>query len=419
MNLGQVPAYLSPLSWIPDQNAAIEISLEDQNLNFTNGLYSFVGGLVKDGEDSAAEVGVAVGSYVADGTRTQYPPIGKHFIFQTGSERSLAVENIEKIRACVRRVDYDWQGIPMNPISGRIEYEKSRKRATRSLLSSRSTPDERYCDGYAKEGDPSCPAGSKCVGKYYGATPGATPMQEGDLLNAQACGTAVFEDGKCQVGDIKLENRGFKCLSSIGNPWSPVLPLCGKCESSSSSCTEVQSAEVVSMTYPSAADSVSPSGAQVSSQTTVSNAGDNEQSTTVSLQFTSTQTNTVTVTNALANNIQTNLKISIPIPVLKPDGSITAGQTQTFTNAEAQTSTSTVQISNTQTIKIAPKTKQVVIGKINTQNVRLQIPITVKVKYTCGKEEDISTTAEMTSDGALLQGTTSFDISYGATEPIA
>eukprot|EP00890_Picochlorum_soloecismus_P006284 jgi/Picsp_1/6657/NSC_04000-R1_---NA--- len=421
MDLGQIPAYLSPLSWIPvpDLNFSSDISLEDQNLNFTNGYYSFVDGLIDDVKDLAEQAGVDVGSYVVDGTSTVNPAIGKYIIIGRSSARLLILENIKRVRACVRRVDYDWQGNPLNPISGRIEYEKQFAARSRSS-SSRSSQDERYCDGYAKEGDPACPVGSKCVGKYMGATAGATPRStEDDPLHLVACGTVVFEDGKCQVGDIRLDDRGFKCPSAFGNPWSPVLPLCGTCQPSASACNEVQSAEIVSMNYPSAAKSVVPSGAQVSSETTVSNAGDIEQSTSVTLQFSSTQTNTVTVTKALANNIQASLKMSIPIPVLKPDGTITAGQTQTFTNAEAQTSTSTVQVTNTQNIKIPPKTKQTVIGKINTQNVRIEVPITVKVKYTCGKEEDMSTTAEMMSDGTLLQGTTSFDISYGFPESLA
>lgn len=418
-DLGQLPAYLSTQAWIPvpSLNISIDVSLGDQNKSFTDGLYSFVDGLVKDEKDWAAAANVDLGSHVVDGTKTATPGIGRYIILGSISARLLAQENIERVRACVRRADYDWEGNPLNPIAGRIEYEKNI--AARSRSAARSTADERYCDGYAKEGDPSCPAGQKCVGKYYGATGGVSPKKDQDPLNVFACSGATFENGRCQVGDIKLEDRGFKCLSSIGNPWSPVLPLCGTCEASTTTCTDVQSAEIVSMNYPSAAKSVAPSGAQVSSETTVSNAGDNEQSTSVTLQFTSTQTNTVTVTKALANNIQASLKMSIPIPVLKPDGTVTAGQTQTFTNAEAQTSTSTVQVSNTQSIKIPPKTKQTVIGKINTQNVRLEVPITIKVKYTCGTEEEISTTAEMTSDGTLLQGTTSFDISYGRPESLA
>lgn len=384
-----------------------------------SGLYTFVGGLTEDSKDLAGQVHVDAGSYFVDGTRTEYPAIGKSIIITKDNSSGilLELEDITRVRACIRRMDYDWQGNPMNPTAGRIRYEE--EIVTRSLSSSSRSNDERYCDGYEKDGDPACPSGSKCVGKYYGATSGVTPSSD-DLLNVKACSGAIFEDGKCQVGDIKLEGSGFKCHSAFGNPWSPVLPLCGKCEASTSACTsEVLSADAVIKSYPSAAKSVSPSGAQVSSETTVSNAGDIEQSTTVSLQFTSTQTNVVTVTNALANNIQTNLKISIPIPVLKPDGSITAGQTQTFTNQEAQTSTSTVQVSNTQTIKIPPKTKQTVVGKINTQNVRIEVPMTVKVQYSCGKEdEEIETTAVMTSDGTLLQGTTSFDISYGPSEPL-
>ena len=429
----QNPAYATHTNWVPVVplekfssrvlNISIDTRSGDQNrsfnfTSFTNGLYSFVDGLVEDTKDLAAQAGVDVGSYVVDGTKTVTPAIGKHIILGSISPNFLALENIERVRACVRRADYDWQGNPLNPISGRIEYEKEVAVRSRSP-SSRSTQDERYCAGYAKDGDPACPAGSKCVGKYLGATGGVTPLKEGDPQNIIACSGAIFEDGRCQVGDIRLEDRGFKCPSTTGlNFWTPVLPLCGTCESSPSACTEVQSAEVVSMNYPSAGK-VTPSGAQVSSDTTVSNAGDIEQSTSVTMQFTSTQTNTVTVTKALANNIQTSLKLSIPIPVLKPDGSVTAGQTQTFTNAEAQTSTSTVQVSNTQNIKIPPKTKQTVIGKINTQNVRIEVPITVKVKYTCGTEEEISTTAEMTSDGTLIQGTTSFDISYGPSESLA
>lgn len=387
-----------------------------------SGLYTFVGGLTKDSEELAAQVGVDAGSYFVDGTRTEYPAIGKGVIISGSSPgRSLGLDDITRVRACIRRMDFDWQGNPMNPIAGRLRYEEEAAARSRSS-SSRSTRDERYCEGYEKDGDAACPSGSKCTGKYYGATAGQTPNDPNynDVGYVGACSGAVFEDGKCQVGDIKLEDRGFKCQSAFGNPWSPVLPLCGTCESSGPACTaEVLSATAVMKSYPSAAKSVSPSGAQVSSETTVSNAGDNEQSTTVSLQFTSTQTNVVTITTALANNIQANLKVSIPIPVLKPDGSITSGQTQTFTNQEAQTSTSTVQVSNTQTIKIPPKTKQTVIGKINTQNVRIEVPITVKVQYTCGKaDEEIETTAEMTSDGTLLQGTTSFDISYGPTESL-
>jgi len=301
-------------------------------------------------------------------------------------------------------------------VSGRILYNRM---ARNGAFQQRDSVSKRYCDGYTYEGSPQCPEGQECVGTYTGGNGGNREY------SASLCLGKYFENGKCQAGNVELESHVADC-TAIPNPtifsfFQAKFPKCGICEAPKApDCNaEVQSATVKDFKYPSMATSLIPSGAKVSSQTTVTNQGDTEQSSSVSLQFTSQSTNTVTITKALQDNIQAQLKMSIPVPIIKPDATITAGQTQTFTNQEAKGSVSTVQVTNTQNIKIPPKTKQTVIGEINTQNVRLTIPITITVEYTCGKEaEAIETTVEMTSEGALLQGTTSFDITYGPSEKL-
>lgn len=318
-------------------------------------------------------------------------------------------EDITGVKACVRRADHDWQGNALNPISGRIKYEKE---STGKGVQKRATTSSRFCEGY--EGSPMCPEGQECVGIYLG---GNGVYKE---VGASTCFLPFLSNGKCQAGDIVLDSKGFYCPGSIVTA-SASFPKCGICEApKASGCQgEVKEAFVEDFKYPSTATSMAPSGAFVTARTTVRNEEENEQSTTVSLQFTTSSTNTVSITDALATNIHASLKIPIPLPLVSPDGTISAGKIETFTNAEAKAVASTLQVTNAQVVKILPKTMQTIIGTVNTQNVRLTIPVTIRVRYTCGKEDEIiESTADMTSDGMLLQGTRSFEVSYGPSETL-
>eukprot|EP00889_Picochlorum_renovo_P002742 jgi/Picre1/29772/NNA_005154.t1 len=380
------------------------LGLGESNSTIIPNLSPFPGGLAADG-----------GKYILNASQSQVPQIGRFVTIglqqqQQSQEGVVSLKDITGVKACVRRADYDFQGNPLNPVSGEREYNKILSRNGRQL---RDSVNKRFCEGYSYADSP-MPEGQECVGTYIGGNGGDREQQWNSCIKST-------KDGKCQVGDIQLEETGFTCSPL---PFVNVdFPKCGICQAPQAPACDTQATsatvDVIEANYPSAASEMRPSGAKVSSQTTVKNEGDNEQSPSLTMTFTSTSTTTVTITDARAKNLETSLSMKIPIPVISPDGSVKAGQTQTFTNAEAKASTSTVTVTSTQPVKIPPKTSQTVIGELNTQFVRLTIPVTVKVQYTCGKEdESFDTTVEMTSDGLLLQGTTSFDISYGPQTPL-
>jgi hypothetical protein len=374
-------------------------------------LFSFPEGLKSNGD----------GSYVVDSSKSATPAIGRYIMFgEQGMPGGPSLEDIARVKACVRRADYDWQGNPLNPISGRMYVSRYEEEAVARGVQTRATQSKRFCPGYSYDGSPMCPEGQECVGIYIGGNKGNKEVGSTSCLFS----AAFFDDGKCQSGDIQLKSTATKCSGGIiGGTAS--FPLCGSCEAPKApDCEgEVQEAFIESYKYPSTPTEMSASGATLTSETTVRNQGDNEQSTTVTLQFSSTTTTTVTITNALAKNIQASLKMTLPLPSIAEkaglEGSVTAGQTETFTDAESKATSSTLQITNAQTVKVPPKTAQTVIGSIQSKNVRLTIPVTIKVRYTCGKEDEtIESTAEMTSNGALVQGSTSFDITYGPSQKL-
>ena len=186
-----------------------------------------------------------------------------------------------------------------------------------------------------------------------------------------------------------------------------ILSLTGSC----TSCKpEFLRSETLSVNYPSAPSSITPTDNSVEAVVEVSNDGDTPQKPSVAFKFTTTVTTTMKLTNTSETSSKVSLGLSVP--QIGANFKVDKGSTNQWVNGESNQQSTTVSVKYSLNANVEPHTLLRVTGQIHTKTVQIRVPVTYRVYETCGNSYDVQDTAVLTSSGVVTSTDSDLRVRY-------